>query len=256
MGAVARASHPALYDGDFHPTAVCGGVGAAVAAARLLELGAEQSDSAMAIALHRRGRACARPSARTASRCRWGSRRRPACARPGWRRPVRACRSTRAARGFADATGGAYARPDARRARDRRELDQGLALLPADPRCDRGRRRRWARPRAARRDRASGVAPGGRLRPAPGRRPAGEVLDSLPAPPGRCCTGRRGWTSFESSGQPRSASWPSASRCGPTARCSSRSACSSAEGRELARVKAALGSPGQPMDADERWPPR
>ena len=37
MGALARASHPALYDRGFHPTAVCGSVGAAVAAARLLD---------------------------------------------------------------------------------------------------------------------------------------------------------------------------------------------------------------------------
>src|SRR3954454_9346237 len=37
MGALARASHPALYDRGFHPTAVCGSVGAGVAAARLLE---------------------------------------------------------------------------------------------------------------------------------------------------------------------------------------------------------------------------
>jgi 2-methylcitrate dehydratase PrpD len=50
MGAVARASHPALYDGGWHPTAVCGGVGAAVAAATLLD--APASD-AVAIALLR-----------------------------------------------------------------------------------------------------------------------------------------------------------------------------------------------------------
>src|SRR3954454_279042 len=37
MGALARASYPALYDRGFHPTAVCGSVGAAVAAARLLD---------------------------------------------------------------------------------------------------------------------------------------------------------------------------------------------------------------------------
>src|SRR3954462_5146486 len=36
MGALAQASHPALYERGWHPTAVCGGVGAAVAAARLL----------------------------------------------------------------------------------------------------------------------------------------------------------------------------------------------------------------------------
>jgi 2-methylcitrate dehydratase PrpD len=52
MGAVARASHPALYDGGWHPTAVCGGVGAAVAAAALLEAPREH---ATAIALLRAG---------------------------------------------------------------------------------------------------------------------------------------------------------------------------------------------------------
>jgi 2-methylcitrate dehydratase PrpD len=52
MGALARASHPALYDAHWHPTAVCGGVGAAVAAARLL--GAPRDD-AVALALLRAG---------------------------------------------------------------------------------------------------------------------------------------------------------------------------------------------------------
>ena len=52
MGALARASHPALYNGGWHPTAVCGGVGAAVAAARLL--GADR-EAAVAIALLRAG---------------------------------------------------------------------------------------------------------------------------------------------------------------------------------------------------------
>jgi len=50
MGALARASHPALYDGSWHPTAVCGGVGAAVAAAALV--GAPRDD-AVALALLR-----------------------------------------------------------------------------------------------------------------------------------------------------------------------------------------------------------
>lgn len=36
MGALARASHPALYERGFHPTAVCGTVGSAVASALLL----------------------------------------------------------------------------------------------------------------------------------------------------------------------------------------------------------------------------
>ena len=38
MAAVAAASHPQLYDGGWHPTAVCGTVGAAVTAATLLGL--------------------------------------------------------------------------------------------------------------------------------------------------------------------------------------------------------------------------
>jgi 2-methylcitrate dehydratase PrpD len=50
MGALARASHPALYDRGFHPTAVCGSVGAAVAAARLLEA---DEDIAVALAVLR-----------------------------------------------------------------------------------------------------------------------------------------------------------------------------------------------------------
>jgi 2-methylcitrate dehydratase PrpD len=53
MAATARASHPALYMRGLHPTAVCGGVGAAVAAARLHELDERAERSATAIALLR-----------------------------------------------------------------------------------------------------------------------------------------------------------------------------------------------------------
>jgi 2-methylcitrate dehydratase PrpD len=52
MGALAAASHPALYDRGFHPTAVCGPVGAAVAAARLLDA---PEPAAVALALLRSG---------------------------------------------------------------------------------------------------------------------------------------------------------------------------------------------------------
>src|SRR5882757_3800217 len=38
MSALAKASHPALYDAGWHPTAVCGPIGAAAAASRLLGL--------------------------------------------------------------------------------------------------------------------------------------------------------------------------------------------------------------------------
>lgn len=55
MAAVAGASHPSLYDGGWHPTAVCGPIGAAVAAARLLELSAERRETAVAVALLRAG---------------------------------------------------------------------------------------------------------------------------------------------------------------------------------------------------------
>jgi 2-methylcitrate dehydratase PrpD len=55
MAAVASASHPALYDGGWHPTAVCGPVGAAVASARLLGLSAQVREHAVALAVLRTG---------------------------------------------------------------------------------------------------------------------------------------------------------------------------------------------------------
>jgi 2-methylcitrate dehydratase PrpD len=55
MAAVAAASHPALYDAGWHPTAVCGPIGAVVAGSRLLHLSAEQRQNAIAVALLRAG---------------------------------------------------------------------------------------------------------------------------------------------------------------------------------------------------------
>jgi 2-methylcitrate dehydratase PrpD len=54
-GALARAGHPALYDGGWHPTAVCGALGAAVTASRLLDLSPGAERSAAALALLRAG---------------------------------------------------------------------------------------------------------------------------------------------------------------------------------------------------------
>jgi 2-methylcitrate dehydratase PrpD len=54
-GALARAGHPTLYDGGWHPTPVCGALGAAVSTARLLGLGVEAGRSAAALALLRAG---------------------------------------------------------------------------------------------------------------------------------------------------------------------------------------------------------
>jgi 2-methylcitrate dehydratase PrpD len=55
MAAVAAASHPHLYDAGWHPTTVCGPVGAAVAASRLLGLSAAQHEMAVSLALLRTG---------------------------------------------------------------------------------------------------------------------------------------------------------------------------------------------------------
>jgi 2-methylcitrate dehydratase PrpD len=55
MAAVAAASHPALYEGGWHPTTVCGPIGAAVAASRLLDLPAAQHEHALALAVLRAG---------------------------------------------------------------------------------------------------------------------------------------------------------------------------------------------------------
>jgi 2-methylcitrate dehydratase PrpD len=55
MGALTRACHPALYDGGWHPTAVCGSAGAAVVAARLYGLDAERERRAIGLAMLRSG---------------------------------------------------------------------------------------------------------------------------------------------------------------------------------------------------------
>jgi 2-methylcitrate dehydratase PrpD len=55
MAAVASASHPALYDAGWHPTAVCGPIGAAIVTARLLDLPARQREHAVALAVLRAG---------------------------------------------------------------------------------------------------------------------------------------------------------------------------------------------------------
>ena len=115
MGALARASHPALYDRGFHPTAVCGSLGAAVAAARLFGLGAEAAESAKALALPRGG----------GLQAGFGSDAKPLqvglsaaagvaaalLARAGARAPL-----ARVAAGWERATGGSWAEPDGGRA--------------------------------------------------------------------------------------------------------------------------------------------
>jgi 2-methylcitrate dehydratase PrpD len=55
MGVLTRACHPALYDGGWHPTAVCGSAGAAVVAARLYGLDPARERRAVALAMLRSG---------------------------------------------------------------------------------------------------------------------------------------------------------------------------------------------------------
>jgi 2-methylcitrate dehydratase PrpD len=55
MAACAAASHPALYAAGWHPTAVCGPIGAAVAASRLLGLSPPEHEQALRLALLRTG---------------------------------------------------------------------------------------------------------------------------------------------------------------------------------------------------------
>ncbi len=55
MAALAEASHPALYERGWHPTAVCGPIGAAVAASRLFQLTHEQRRNALTVAALRAG---------------------------------------------------------------------------------------------------------------------------------------------------------------------------------------------------------
>jgi 2-methylcitrate dehydratase PrpD len=107
MGALARASHPALYDRGWHPTAVCGGVGAAVTAAQLLEA---PSGRAVALALLRAA----------GLRAAFGSQGKSLQVGLAAASGVQAARLARAGaqvpleaavRGFEEATGGTYAEP-------------------------------------------------------------------------------------------------------------------------------------------------
>ncbi|MEA2332292.1 MAG: hypothetical protein QOH58_2430 [Thermoleophilaceae bacterium] len=111
MGALARASHPALYDNGWHPTAVCGGVGAAVAAATLL--GAPTADAAAIALLRASGLRSAFGSDGKSLQVGLAAASGVAAARlahAGARVPLAA-----AARGFEQATGGSYAEPDPQR---------------------------------------------------------------------------------------------------------------------------------------------
>ena len=167
--ALARAGHPALYERGWHPTAVCGSVGAAVAAARLHGLAEERTDDAVALALLRAGglRVGVRLG-RQGAAGRAGGRRRAAGgadrARAGARVPLAAVSSGPAGfeQVFGVSSAGAGDEPAIAR-----ELDQGISVLPRHAQRDRGGARA-ARARARTRGRDRHVHPlaqrGGRAR--------------------------------------------------------------------------------------------
>jgi 2-methylcitrate dehydratase PrpD len=108
MGVLARASHPAHYDAGWHPTAVCGGVGAAVAAAHLL--GAPRERAVALALLQANGLRAAFGSDGKSLQVGLAAAsgvRAARLARAGARVPLEA-----AARGWEEATGGAYAEPE------------------------------------------------------------------------------------------------------------------------------------------------
>lgn len=115
MGAVARASHPALYDRGWHPTAVCGVVGAAVAAAALL---GAQREPAIAIALLRAGglRAAFGSDGKALQVGMSAASGVVAARLAAGGASVPLAEAARGAAGFEAAFGGRFAEPDARRA--------------------------------------------------------------------------------------------------------------------------------------------
>jgi 2-methylcitrate dehydratase PrpD len=111
MGALTRAGHPVLYDRHWHPTALCGGVGAAVAAAALL--GAPRDDAVAIALLRASGLRAAFGSHGKSLQVGLAASSGVEAARlaaAGARVPLDA-----AARGYEAATGGNYAEPDPER---------------------------------------------------------------------------------------------------------------------------------------------
>ena len=187
MGALARASHPALYDRGWHPTAVCGAAGAAVAASHLLDAPVE---AALAIALLQGG----------GLRAAFGSHGKSLQVGLAAASGVQAARLARAgarvpletaARGWEQATGGTFARPQ--EGQDRAIDENWIKAWPcclqthgaieaaASVRDDHANDRRPDR------HRPPGLAASRRRRPRARRRPPGQVLDPVPdrlhAPP-------------------------------------------------------------------------
>jgi 2-methylcitrate dehydratase PrpD len=244
MGAIARASHPALYDRGWHPTAVCGGAGAAVAGARLL--GAE-SDSAVAIALLRAG----------GLRAAFGSHGKSLqvglaaatglhaarLAAGGARVPL-----TDAARGFGEATGGRYAAPGNESAVDQNWIKAWPCCLQTHGAIEAAE---GVRASGDRRGLTVTVHPVSLQAAAYGPRPESGLQAKFSIPYLTAFTLLHGTPRVESFDGVDPAACDLAERIEVRTDAGLlESECVLSEhGRETARVKAALGSPERPMDA-------
>ena len=219
MGALARASHPALYDRGWHPTAVCGAAGAAVAASHLIDAPVE---AALAIALLQGG----------GLRAAFGSHGKSLQVGLAAASGVQAARLARAgarvpletaARGWEQATGGTFARPQ--EGQDRAIDENWIKAWPcclqthgaieaaASVRDD---HQATDKPH---RNRPPGVAASRRRGPRTGGRPPGQVLHPLPDrlhPPARA-PGRR---ELRAKSTAMRCSAPTRSRSRPTPTCS------------------------------------
>jgi 2-methylcitrate dehydratase PrpD len=246
MGALARAGHPALYDRGWHPTAVCGGVGAAVAAAGLL--GAPR-EHATAIALLGSGglRAAfgSQGKALQVGLAAAAGVRAARLARAGARVPLE-----RAARGWEQAVGGRFAEPAAEAAV--RAIDANW--IKAWPCCLQTHGAIEAATRAAGAP-AAGLAvavhPLSLQAAAHGPEPADGLEAKFSIPYLTAYTLLNGPPVVESFDVVDAAAVALARQVevSADARLLESECVLSAGGRELAHVKAALGSPEQPMDA-------
>jgi 2-methylcitrate dehydratase PrpD len=241
MGAIARASHPALYDRGWHPTAVCGGAGAAVAAAGLLKA---DRDSAEAIALLRAG------GVRAAFGSHGKSLQVGLAAATGLQAARLAAGGARvplaeAVRGFEEVTGGRYAAPSAEPAVRENWIKAWPCCLQTHGAIEAASRVR------DRRELAVSVHPVSLQAAAYGPRPKDGLQAKFSIPYLTAFTLLYGPPRVESFDEVD----PDA--CALAERIEVRSdpgllesECVLSEGgREIARVEAALGSPQRPMDA-------
>ncbi len=218
--AVARAGHPALYERGWHPTAVCGTAGAAVAAARLLGLTADRTDDAVALALLRAGGLRAAfgsdGKALQVGMAAAAGLHAARLAQGGARVPLDAVSAGPA--GYTDVFGAAWP-PEGAAAGRAPELDQGLPVLSRDPQRDRGRAPA-ARQRTGAVTRCESSCTPSRD---PRRRSTTCPTACRPSsrsrtwPPSRCCAEPRGCLTSTAS-TTRRARWRGGYPCAPTPR--------------------------------------